>query len=540
MMNSDTWIQHYENAPSAVRFYLLDPLSKEGEIAARKQLAYEHDVWDRVMDVVWETVFEQLSLQDFREKIRRLAGDRKPEDVERAVLLAVVLPLADLVTWDVEGRLQELGMSVPDIQSVPRVSLRPVSYGAAVRRMASMAKLSVLQEEMFRRLREAFVSFAKGVRTIEQFKELLLRNQADGGVGLSREQVDRYVQVMMEFMSTTQVLSEKDYADWLTRFQQENETAEASRGPSPTSPPTEESELAALAARTPAVSSGPLDAAIDDTVAKVALPNLDEFLVKRLRSVISTRLRDVRNPSELVSMLTRDAHVGGLGLTPEEANRVAGIVEQAYQLYREPLEAHEKGQIEEAITIQKTKIAERKQRESEEHAAWFQEKMQGRPEALLRQQMMGGGEPMVPAPGGAQKGVQAQVSASSAALGVGAGRPSLDNVRAPTRLFGLAEELAGFTVQEFRRSAKDPEQAAKKVKQKLDALQQQSFEQWTQGVEAWRQSPLQQQYLKLVADSFSSGIPVAELADDRHKEDPNVPTSAEVGAIVGLNSQIQY
>src|SRR5438105_2767766 len=104
-MDRKVWLKYYESSPDVVQDYLLDQQSVEGERAAREKLAYDEDAWSRVMDVVWDAVFVKLSRQDFQERLTRLAGDRKPEDVERAVLLHVVLPLADLVDWDVEGRL---------------------------------------------------------------------------------------------------------------------------------------------------------------------------------------------------------------------------------------------------------------------------------------------------------------------------------------------------------------------------------------------------------------------------------------------------
>ena len=208
-MDGKIWLTYYESAPDSVQGYLLDQKSVEDEKRAQKQLAYENDAWDRVMDVVWQTIFEQLPWQEFRDQLKKLAGDRKPEDVEKSVLFNVVLPLADLVAWDVEGRLQELGLSLAEIQNVPRIALRPVSYGAAVRRVMVQAKISLLSEELFRRAREVVVSYLKGVRTIDQVKETFQRTQSDGGVGLSPAQAQIFIDTLAQFLLTTQVMSEQ-------------------------------------------------------------------------------------------------------------------------------------------------------------------------------------------------------------------------------------------------------------------------------------------------------------------------------------------
>ncbi len=531
-MDSKTWLAHFTAAPESVRNYLLDKRSIQDEHTAQKALAYENDAWDRVMDVVWETVFAQMPRQDFKNVIKRLAGDRKPEDVEKAVLFHVVLPMADLVEWDVEGRLQELGVSLVDIQNVPRISLRPVSYGAAVRRIVAQAKISILAEELFRRTREIFVSYLKGVRTIEQVREILSRNQSEGGIGLSPAQVAAFVDTMLAFLTTTQVLSEQEYADWMVNEEREAGARRAQIMQATAAVPTEGEEGAPIA-RTVAPTTV-VDQAVESTMQRVGL-SLDGYLMRRLQNAISTRLRDVRNGIQTKALLTRETRVGGVGLSVEEAERVAGIIEQAYQTYHEQIEAEERKEIEAMKTEQLAKTEERKRRESEEHAKWFQEKVHGlRAEDVFvtRQDAQPEGSKKTegnPSLGFLNASVESPV------------RPSIDGITPPpARLVGLADELVKMSIADFRRLSKNPDEAAAKIQQKLDTLKAESFDRWTEGVEAWRRSPLQRQYLRLVAESFSSGQPVAQLVDEKRVEDPSLPTAAELGAIIALNSHLQF
>ena len=120
-----------------------------------------------------------------------------------------------------------------------------------------------------------------------------------------------------------------------------------------------------------------------------------------------------------------------------------------------------------------------------------------------------------------------------ALAGVGAG------VAAPAaRLTDLTSEVGGLTVAEFRRLGKDAQQAADRIRQKFEALKSESFERWTDGVQAWRSSPLQQTYLKLIAESFSSGTPVAQLAEQKRGKDAEALSAEELGAIIDLNRDI--
>ncbi len=534
-MDKETWKQKYDEQPLAVQDYLLNSQSSLNAGRAQAKLAYDNDAWDRVMDVVWDTVFAGLSKEDCRERLRRLAGDRKPEDVERAVLFHVILPLADLISWNVEGRLQELGVPLADIQSSFRVSLRPASYGAATRRIAALAKIHLLSEEMVRRLREVLISSIKGVRTIEQVKEVVQRREGDGGLGFSREQAEAFGKAMTDFLASTQVMPEQEYAEWLTKLEQGQLTASDQPTTYNLQPTTfsDEAEIAGHAANTPSAPAhvtSSQDEAINAAVSQIGLSGLDEYMTKRLRNLISTRLRDVRNAIDTKAVLSRAPQVGGMGLAIEEADRIATVIEKFYQENHQKIEAEERGQIEATTIEQQKKIEERKKRESEEHAKWYQEKVQGiNPLAAAHDQVV------------AAMKVKSDMSPHNLQPTTYNLQPTLDGVQPPpVRLTGLTEEIGGMGVAEFRRLAKTPETAVEKIKQKFETLKQESFEHWTEGIEAWHRSPIQQQYLKLVSESFASGKPVAALVAERRAQDPNSISPEEIAALVQLNSQIHF
>lgn len=527
-MTRDEWLNAFNSAPPAVQTYLLEPTSSQGENNAQTLLAYENDAWDRVMDAVWELIFKKQSRQEFSAKIKTLAGDRKPEDVERAVLQQVVLPLADLLTWDVETRLQELGVPASEIQNAPRVSLRPVSYGAAARRIASNAKISILSEDTVRKLRDVIVSYLKGVRAEEQVKEILQRQQAEGGLGFAKNQAEALFNSMTDFLATTQVMSEQDYASWFQNFQREA-NADQAEAASKGAVSLPEGVSAAEMPRTENTYDPILGNAVQDCLKKIGAAPATEQLQKRLANIVSTRLRDVRNAVQTRAILEREDRVGGMGFAPDEAARISGIIEAAYNEHRASIETEEKQRIQSVQEEQKKKIEERKQRESAEHAAWYREKVQNaRGDAAVEQLRT----IMTQQP---QTGVDSRLRGNDTSQ-----KQTMQDIVPPQRLSGLAEELGSMDIEAFRRQSKSPEQAAEKVFQKLESLKRESFERWTEGIESWRKSPLQQQYLKLVTESFTSARPVAELVEEKRKTDPKLPTADELGAIISLNARIQY
>lgn len=526
-MTRTQWLEFFDQQPGSVQGYLLSNEAGERENKAQTALAYENDAWDRIMDVVWDLLFLKTSRGEFTNRIRALAGDRKPEDVERTVLQWVVLPLGDLVVWDVEARLADLGVPQSEIQSVVRISLRPVSYGAAARRIASLAKISLLGEETVTRLRDVLVSFIKGVRNEDQVMDLLQRPQVEGGLGFAKQQAQSFMEKMAEFLGSTEVMSETAFAEWIQNYQNETESEQASIASSAAK--TGDKKTEGMIGEQRVRKMDPvLEATIDECIKNINLAKpLEEFQTTRLRNLISSRLRDVRNREQILTMLQREEKVGGMGFDAAEADRIALVIENTYKDKRAMVEEEAKAKIVVVQEEQKKKVGERKVRESAEHAAWYRDKVLGaKGEEALRQIIVG-----------TNKEPQATAAiASRKPQNVG-----LDGITAGSgKLSSLADELRSMDIEAYRRLSRDPQQAAEKVMQKLESLKREGFERWTEGVEAWRSSTLQQQYLKLVTESFSSGRPVAELVEEKRKADPRLPSAEELGSIIALNARIQY
>ena len=526
-MTREQWLEFFNQLPPAAQDYLLDPSSGVNEDTAQTNLAYDNDAWERVMDIVWELLAQKQDMPTFEEELKKVSGDRKPEEVERELLLYIILPLADIVPWDVEVRLQELGTSLSLIQSIHRVSLRPVSYGAAVRRIAAEARISILSEETIRKLREILISYIKGVRTDAQVLEILQRSQEGGGLGLENSQAERYLQTMTDFLVSTQVMSEENYAKWyqdyLLNVENTSQTS-TEETPKAAGEKTGDADSDVAGMRIRRSNNTVLEEAIDAAMARIGELKGDGYLLKRLHNLISTRLRDVRNSAQTKEALLRDQKVGGLGLLTEEAERISALIEEAYKTHHVEIEDFQRQRIQQTVDEQKQKIATRKQRDSEEHAEWYREKVQTGSSDDLSAQLR-----------------SMMASAKSAGGVTSAPSTSMQDVRSPLRLTGLSEELGTMTIEAFRRQSKDPNQAANTILQKLDLLKKESFEGWTEGIQAWRRSPLQQQYLNLVTESFKQGLPVAELVEKKRAQDPStaLPTSEELGAIVALNSKLQ-
>ncbi|MBP9762691.1 hypothetical protein KBD34_03665 [Patescibacteria group bacterium] len=546
-MDTDAWQEGFRRCPKIVQDYLLDPQSGDNEDKAQTSLALDNDAWDRVSDPAWRLIYDGMTKQEFREEIKQVAGDHNPDEIERVLLQYLVFPLADMVPWDVEARLQELGVALSQLQISFRISLRPMSYGAAARRIAANAKLSILTEEVARRLREILVSYLKDVRTLEQVKQALQQSQGEGGVGFSRQQADSYVEELERLQLAVQIMSEQEYAEWYSNFQREAnirlmqepiEAKQAAANASTTgAPDSVEGDVVPVVRGSNNNYDALLEAVVQETVKTLAVTGLDEYLSKRLGNIVSTRLRDVRNQLQVKEILVRDSKIGGLDRHPEEAEAMAGVIEAAYQAHRAELTEAEQKRIESMKQAQEQKREVRRKQESDDHAEWYRQKIQeANPwaAAIEAQKTAGTNSGQVSWP----TATATSQSAGSVPAADPNARPTVDSIRAPARLTSLGNELGGITLAEFRRIARTPEESMERLWQKLETLKQESYERWQEGAQAWRQSPLQQQYLQIVAQSFTSGRPVAEIAREQHEKDPNQPTAEEIGAILLLNNRL--
>jgi len=114
---------------------------------------------------------------------------------------------------------------------------------------------------------------------------------------------------------------------------------------------------------------------------------------------------------------------------------------------------------------------------------------------------------------------------------------SAQNIR---RVAGPTEELASYDLTNFRALNPEPKQALQKIQEKLDLLQEESYEKKSAGVRAWYTSPIYKQYLILGQESMESEKTVKEIIEQRKKINSPTLSYAEFEAIVDFNAELAY
>ena len=124
-------------------------------------------------------------------------------------------------------------------------------------------------------------------------------------------------------------------------------------------------------------------------VGRLSVKPTDAYLIRRLEQIVSTRLRDVRSKTEVIQTLMREIKVGGMGLARADAERIGQELEAGYAEFHAQIMSEERTKSDIQSKEQEQKVADRKKREAEEHARWFQEKIQGkRKEEEAKQQLV--------------------------------------------------------------------------------------------------------------------------------------------------------
>ena len=367
-----------ELKPEIMRFVLSDHYlhsvdSVKSEFKLNDDDAIFIDDLDRLVmagDLDLESYLVALE-DEFKNKISDAERDR----MYARLLAERFVPLNDAIQPSAEEVAKAEGLKLP-AGSYYRVYLKPLSFSGAATEVSETAGLSSAGGQLRDRLRNLILEKVKNKMVDAQAMETLTRGLDFGGLGLEKSLAAKVMAVLNDILSRAQIMSEEEYSAWLTEKIQPKATVQAGKPQRPPSP--EDVEIEAIKQDMHVPAAGVKDAseqAVEAIAAKLGSLALDEYLTGRLRNAISSRLRDVRSEIEFRQLLARSRKVGGLELDAEKIDAVAGQVEAGYKEFHTHIAGEEKQKIEVQLAEQKRKIEERRGREAQERATWFEEKI---------------------------------------------------------------------------------------------------------------------------------------------------------------------
>lgn len=593
--------QQYNQLPEPVKQFLFDTEKGEAAQAAIEKVGISPDVSFDVLLLAEDIVLKNIKLGELIAKIQLVAKVEEPiaKAAARELLVQRLLPLEAYVP-DVATEITRLGGD-PTVK-VDRVAKRRLSPETFVRETLNNARLRLPDDVLQSRLEFILTSYVRGVRTLPQTLAIMAKSAKVGGLELPEEQAKKMMAVIDERRATVDIEAgsvppapstpapsapptppppAKPVSVPQTPVRPTPPPPAKPRTPPPASTPAprpsfatvedvDEAEVKRVEKKMKASATDTTSLSVDGAVervlseTKVVFPASD--LMNRYKSLVMTRMRDLRDAMETKSLLASPIDKGGLALTGTELATVVATIETVFSELR--------GKQQQGVSADKQKYVERKQQEAGQRA-----ELGKKEEELLakRYAVLTGKAPVTPAAptaptsarvSAAQPKAEEMARASSkvdapaqavlrqsaprpAAVlpklspgsvppGVVGEKPQMADVKYVQKLAGPVEELRRMNPVDFRRLASDPIEAATKLQDKVDLLGQESYEKRVEGVKAWRESPLNQMYVAMSREALLTGKNVAQVAEQWKAAGKDGLTAEEVKAIVGLNTTLRF
>ena len=307
--------------------------------------------------------------------------------------------------------------------------------------------------------------------------------------------------------------------------------------------PEDEAEIKQHAENLTSIDAGPnVHDTVSDTVANIekefGVTFPDEHLEKRFSSIITARLKDIRNSSDTLDLLTRGLKVGGLGLDPELAEKI--MMKATSEATKFTTEDGVKKLMEQQQTISSLPQPPKVPAEPKPVAP---------PPSIPIQQFAATAPPPVRRPDAAVTVPVQQVRTVPVAppsmptasfRPLSTDRKTVSDIKGSSRLVGPVEELRAMTLADYRRLAPDALGCIRRLYEKMQQLGKESFSKRAQGVKAWRESEAYRLYVTIGQESLQQAKTVADVIATRQQLGQPTLTDQEISYIADLNRKLRF
>lgn len=105
---------------------------------------------------------------------------------------------------------------------------------------------------------------------------------------------------------------------------------------------------------------------------------------------------------------------------------------------------------------------------------------------------------------------------------------------------GPLEELQFLDLVNFRRLGASPAEITAKIFSKIKLLEADGYDKMVLGVHAWRQSPVNRLYLKMVQEAIGKGMTIKDYVLSVQKENKKYLSWEEIEGILSMNSKLVF
>lgn len=120
------------------------------------------------------------------------------------------------------------------------------------------------------------------------------------------------------------------------------------------------------------------------------------------------------------------------------------------------------------------------------------------------------------------------------------GKIKMEDVKFIPKVFGPVEELKYMDLPSFRRLGKAPEDIVKKIIEKINLLEEDSYSKRLEGIKAWRANPVSKIYLDMGQASISGRKPISDIIKERLSGGQEYLSEEEFSVIMDLNKEFRF
>lgn len=290
-----------------------------------------------------------------------------------------------------------------------------------------------------------------------------------------------------------------------------------------------------------------IDTEIEHVIKASGIHFNDEEIEKRFRNIVRSSLKGVRKPGQIREVFSSPMSEGGMSFDPPTVEKMMKIIKD----HRQHLESKIVSEVNKTdlqsevnTMLGKDVVAEVEEKEEEvpafdinaepeksilekAHEAEAALKAAKEKEALEKKP--------VPEPEVKPEPVMPQPIISEAPH-----KPKIQDIRFEPKLVGPIEEIRTMSLVDFRRLDPDPKQAIEKIIQKIDLLEEESFNKRTQAIKAWKESNLNRLYLDLGDKSLEEGKSISDIILEQQNLGIDTLNNDELEAIIELNQRLRY
>lgn len=116
----------------------------------------------------------------------------------------------------------------------------------------------------------------------------------------------------------------------------------------------------------------------------------------------------------------------------------------------------------------------------------------------------------------------------------------VESVKFKPQLLGPVEEIRTMSLVDFRRFDVDPISAVKKIQDKIELLGDQSLSEKIIGIKAWKESEPYRMYVALGIQAMEEKKTISEVIAERNANNQPTLTEQEIEEIMKLNEKLRY